>query len=691
MNNNVCENDELRLTWNVWPLKSNNSDIIPIACLYGMSTPCAQIKSEPIFCLECKSVLFPESVIDSGSMVWQCVFCNAKNRLCLQNDEESMMNLSCIMKTGNSTIEYIMDSSEVSGPKFFLLVDVCTYDEERHELMKKGVLKMLEEMPEDAVIGVIEFGTNIELLMYGAEDEFETRYCFSGEKAYNRKDIQGIQVSDIRNFMMTKKDAGDVLKNKFNELKPDPFPVMNGFRPRRCTGAALSFAINFLEENCGGLSVKYVIFTQGPCTVGPGRVCGLEMSENRKDTADLGEAKQFYQEIAEKMNLLGHSADVIAGTIADIGVECFKPILSLTGGTLIMAQDFDQGIFLGSIEKLMEKDEAGVLKCGFNAKTQVQTSHNVAFRGIVGSGKAESGKWRLGSIGRTTNLTVLLDKNEFSVNGKRGYVQILTQYTRSDRRIVLRATTFGRLFSSNEEAVSSSFDQVTACVFQARAFIAKGYQNVMDFESAIDKNLIKFVRRYSVFSKNVPNSVMLPASMAYFPNFMYFFRRSLLVQTDGISQDESAYFKLFIFNLDAYDAIKMIKPALISFNYQKNEPFAVELDVSSLRPETFLVLDSFHNVLLWKGSHVSEWIKNDIHKNPDYKHIGVAWECAQNYSLSLCDRLPVPQYKVTEEGESQARILLHYVNPGEQGIIDSEKIDYNKFYDTLCRTVVRQE
>ncbi len=687
----IEQRDGIRITWNTWPVKPMNPGIIPVACLYTVLVPCTQIVGEPIFCVDCKSVLFPGTVIDHGNLGWFCVFCNNKNRLYLQNDENASKNLVKIMKSENTTIEYVMSAEVAYTPKFVLLIDICTYDEERHNLMKTGLLKMLECLPDDAMVCVIEFGTNFELRSFVPDDSFETTYCFSGERIYTKEDIKALEFRDMRDFMVTKRDAHAILNKIFGGLKKDPFPISNGFRAKRCTGAALSFAVSLLEQNCGGHSVKYMVFTQGPCTIGPGTVEDLEISHTGTTNVNTNEAIKFYRELAERINKSGHSVDIIAGTISDIGVACFQPLITLTGGTLVMAQDFDSDIFIESIAKIFSTDRDGVLKIGFDARTQVQTSHNVVFSGIVGNGMTDGSKWRLGSINQYTNLTILLENNKFSIPDKLGYVQILTQYARSDRKIILRATTFARRFSGDENLIRMGFDQEAACVFQARAFITKGYNNVMDFESAIDKNLIKFVRRYGMFDKNDPTSVRLPLSMAYFPNFMFFFRRSLLVQKDGISHDESAYFKALIFSLSVPDAVKMIKPALIAFNYQESEPIPVELDVSSLNPESFLVLDSFHNVLLWKGRYVSEWMKNNLHKNPEYKHLAIAFECAEKYSLSLRNRLPVPQYKITEDGESQARILLHYVNPSQQGIIDTEKIDYNKFYDTLCRAVVRQD
>lgn len=246
------------------------------------------------------------------------------------------------------------------------------------------------------------------------------------------------------------------------------------------------------------------------------------------------------------------------------------------------------------------------------------------------------------------------------------------------------------MFSDDRHQISNFFDQEAACVFQARAFLMKEFQNTYDFENAIDKTLIRFTRRYGSFLKDNPSSVTLPISMSYFPNFMFFFRRSLLVQTDGISNDESTYFRLLLYKLITEDAIKLIKPSLISFHYQ-GDIMPVELDVTSLNPECFLVLDTFHNVLLWKGSHVVDWMNRKIHEDPQYSFFKNIIDESKEYSLSLLDRIPYPQYRQTNQGESQERILLHYVNPSQQGIIHTGRIDYNKFYETLCRYIVRND
>lgn len=56
------------------------------------------------------------------------------------------------------------------------------------------------------------------------------------------------------------------------ELQKDSFPVPNGKRPVRCTGAALSVAAGLLGACVPGTGARILTFVGGPCTEGPGMV-----------------------------------------------------------------------------------------------------------------------------------------------------------------------------------------------------------------------------------------------------------------------------------------------------------------------------------------------------------------------------------------------------------------------------------
>lgn len=680
--------DGVRLTWNIWPTTPSKNELIPIACLYNVHQPCPSIMSEPILCSGCQSILCQQSIVDFGSKTWTCVFCTYKNIFPPHLRDISPTNLIPEIKDENTTVEYVLSKTDNFPPIFFLLVDVCTYNEERHAFMKSGLLHTLSKIPDDAMVGLILFGSNISLISF-AEEEIKTIYQFSGKTLYTKESFSKFIFTDIRNFIVQKSEKIADILEVINDLEVDPFPVLHGYRQVRCTGSAISMALSMLEGCFAESSVKYMIFTQGPCTYGPGKTSMIEISTANIDKIDFEEAKNNYKSIGTRLNAVGHSVDLIVESYADIGLEQMKYLVNMTGGNIIVAQDFDQDIKNRSISKMLENDN-GVLTLGFNSKIQIKTSNNLMVKGVLGEGMSFGSGWKVGSILPRTNLTILLENTTNAKPNDFGYVQIITQYHRSDKKIITRVTTFSRMFTNERKRMYDGFDQEAACVFQARAFLMRDFQMVYDFESAIDKTLIRFTRRYGTFLKDTPNSVVLPDSMSYFPNFMFFFRRSVLVQKDGNSSDETAYFKTLLFKLMTCDAIKLIKPSLILFHYQGDiQP--VELDMASLNPESILVLDSFHKILLWKGKYVADWIKEGLHEKSEYSFFKSIIEESKGYSLSLLDRVPVPQYKETDEGKSQERILLYFVNPSQRDGVNTQKIDYEKFYETLCRFIVRSE
>lgn len=681
--------DGVRLTWNIWQVGPKGSDHIPVACLYNIHQPCLTLPCEPIPCQGCQSVLCQQAMLDFGSKTWSCPFCNTKNLLPPHARDMNPDSLLPELQEGHTTVEYILNKSTTHTPVFVLIADLCTYDEKRHVMMKKGLLHTLSLIPDNSHVCFVLFGTNVTLVSFGRE-KMRTVYEFSGRIGYTREIVGKYNLGDMRSFVVEKKEREAELRSFIEGLEMDAFPVLHGYRQLRCTGSALSLAMAVMEgwQNQEA-SVNYMVFTQGPCTYGPGKVAVLEIAESN-DKVDMKAASEFYKSLGERLNIAGHSVDIIAEAIADIGVEEMKWLVTLTGGCLVMAQDFGEEIKMRTLSKMFERDEEGVMRKGFNVKLQVKTTGNMAVKGVLGEGRSYGAGWKMGVIYPRTNLTILLENTPSARSQDFGSVQIITQYQRNDKRIVTRVTTFSRMFTDDRSRVASGFDQEAACVFQARAFLMRNFQNVYDFESLIDKTLIRFVKKYGTYVKDNPSSVSLPDQMAYFPNFIFFFRRSLLVQKDGISPDESAYFRILLFKLITEDAIKLIKPSLISFHYQ-GDIAPVELDTSSLSPESILVLDSFHNVLLWRGAYVADWINEGLDNKPEFSFFKEVIDEAQRYAESLLDRIPVPQFKDTAEGKSQERILLHYVNPSQPGVLNTEVIDYGKFYETLCRFIVRSE
>ena len=102
----------------------------------------------------------------------------------------------------------------------------------------------------------------------------------------------------------------------------DPWPLEAGHRPARCTGVALSTAVALFEVNFANVGGRVMLFTGGPCTVGPGQMVATDLSEPMRSHHDLEKetsntkfvkkASKHYAAIAKRAVAAGHAVDVFA-------------------------------------------------------------------------------------------------------------------------------------------------------------------------------------------------------------------------------------------------------------------------------------------------------------------------------------------------------------------------------------------
>lgn len=678
-----------RCTWNIWGTQKGDSVIIPNACHYTPFKSCKVINRDPIVCGKCHAILCVNSTIDHHSMSWTCTFCGGRNQFpkyLLEDQEFLSTGIVAEIDQENISVEYLTPRTTPFNPVFVFLVDRCTYDSNTHESMIRGIKEVFENIPMNSLVMFIEYGTNVEVYTF-SERKIRTIYQYSGEVNYSRQHIKNI--NDMKDILVSKEEKYNEIMALIERFEKDPFPVSSGFRPLRCIGSAISLAISFLEGAFADSPVRHLLFTQGPCTEGPGQTSSQEISLNEK--INLYAAKQFYDKQAQRLSMLGHSIDLIADSATDIGVSQMRMLFSLNGGMIILAQDFEEEIKLKSIKHLLEKDDNGVLQAGFNVKINVKTSPNLSLNKIIGEGKSVGNYTTVGSILPMHNYSIVFDANDVSIPNTYGHVQIITTYHKSDRTIVTKVTSFSRLLTNDVNYQMSSFDWQASAILQARLLISKNFEQVLDLETSIDKHLIKFTRKYANYTKNNPDSVTFTPSFSEYVKFVFFLRRSVVVQSEGISFDEFAYFKYLLYKLSIEDALKLIKPMLVQFHYQGsvNE---VPLDLSSLNSQSMLVLDSFHDILLWYGQDVQEWIKQNLQDKPEFSFFKESLESAKVYAGTLKEeRLPTPQYNETAAGKSKERVLLTYVNPGGSNAIRTQRIDYEKFFKTLAKHVTSSD
>lgn len=69
------------------------------------------------------------------------------------------------------------------------------------------------------------------------------------------------------------------LTDLIGELQRDPWPVPQGKRSLRSTGAALSIAIGLLECTYPNTGARVMMFVGGPCSQGPGQVLNDDLKQ----------------------------------------------------------------------------------------------------------------------------------------------------------------------------------------------------------------------------------------------------------------------------------------------------------------------------------------------------------------------------------------------------------------------------
>jgi len=69
------------------------------------------------------------------------------------------------------------------------------------------------------------------------------------------------------------------------------------------------------------------------------------------------------------------------------------------------------------------------------------------------------------------------------------------------------------------------------------------------------------------------------------------------------------------------NVLLMIQPALLM--YTTEEPYAtpVGLDEKFMKSEVILLLDSFFNIVEWRGKHIQGWFQENYHLSSDYGYL----------------------------------------------------------------------
>ncbi|KAI9323228.1 protein transporter SEC23 [Dichotomocladium elegans] len=717
----IEEQDGIRFSWNAWPSSRAEATkaVVPIACLY---TPLKEredfienpIWYEPVMCkAPCRAILNPYCQIDVRGKLWICPFCLQRNAFPPHYKDISNTNLPAELLPKYTTIEYNLNRVAQVPPIFLFVVDTCL-EEEDLKALKDSLIVSLSLLPPYAWVGLVTFGTMTQVHELGFA-ECPKSFVFRGSKEYAAKQVQdmlGLSGSTVRpgqpsahpgqppqlnaganRFLLPVKDCEFALTSILENLQSDPWPVANGKRPQRCTGVAMSVAVGLLETSFPNTGARMMLFSGGPATEGPGMVVSNELREPIRSHHDIEKetakhykkAVKFFDGLAKRASTNGHTIDIFAGCLDQVGFLEMKAMANSTGGVMVLSDSFNTSIFKQSFQRVLQKDSQGHLQMGFNATLDVQTTRELKVCGLIGHavsankkstyvGETEIGigntsSWKMCSVTPKTTFGVYFEVvNQPSVQfqpGSRGLIQFLTHYQHSSGQFRLRVTTVARNFAEGQSPeIANSFDQETAAVLMSRIAVFKGeIDDGPDVLRWLDRMLIRLCQRFADYRKDDPHSFRLSENFSIYPQFMFHLRRSQFLQVFNNSPDETAFYRHILNRENVDNSLIMIQPTLTSYGFN-NPPQPVLLDSVSIKPDAILLLDTFFHLLIFHGETIAQWREAGYQDQEGYENFKQLLEApVLDAQDMLIDRFPVPRYIVCDQGGSQARFLLSKLNP----------------------------
>ena len=757
MEENIDERNGLKFVWNILPNSRTDMTkiIIPLGFHY---TPLIKneniplLEYDPLRCRNCNSVISPLFPFSVRGKKWECPFCNIqmvfpKNYSDFMTDE----NLPAELLPENSTVEYKLNKKENNFPVFLFLIDTSIEEDELNEL-KESIQLTINSLPENCKVGIITFGKIVNVIEIGNGD-MAISYALNGEKKYDIEEIKELLGLTVRNttdlnsknftnsilvneskrpkFIMPVGEVSFSINSFLDDLQRDNWHKIPEHREANSVGLAIKTAIAILECIARNDPSRILVFLGGPGTIGEGQIVGRELKETIRNFVDFEKgnsntkyyknAKNFYDNLGIKLSLNGIILDLFSCCLNQVGLYEMKNLVNKSGGYMIFTDSFSTMIFKDSLKKIFELDENDNLKMNFKGKLDFNCTRNFKISGaighlhsietkdtnivseiVIGEGKTKS--WLLGGIDDSSTYTFILDINDENKHYKNLTVQILTTYIAGDLTSRLRVTTFTKkvidlnVQSPNLDLIGNGFDQEAAAVLITRMGIVKNNdgEDSREVLKWIDKILIRLMSKFAKFIKGNPNSFKLSDNFNYFPQFMFYLRRSSFIQYFNESPDENTYYKTLIMYETVSNCTIMIQPLLFEYTPENPQANPVFLDLNSMKNDVVLLLDTFFYVVVWHGIDVVKWREENYQDNPEYENIKMMLDEPQEYAQNIVmERLPTPRFVSCDSGSGQERLIKCIVNPNtdsnnnvrENGFF-SDDVNLKIFMDYLKKLAV---
>ncbi len=666
------EQNGIKFTWNSLP--TNRSDSLKLIVPPGFHyTPAKKSESlqildyDPLYCQNCKSILSPHFNINFRNKTWDCPFCNINVKFPSSYAQFiSETNLPAEMLMENSSVEYKLSKKESNYPTFVFVIDTSVDEEELNEL-KETIQITLSNIPQECNIGMITFGNMCNIHEIGFS-EFPVCYSLKGEKNYKTLEVQellglinlnnqtnnnqnpsNIQFNKNTKFIVPLSECSFTVNSLLDDLQPDYWKKKEKERPPQCGGLALLAAQAILEAVCQNEPSRILLFLGNATCIGQGQIIGKSLTETIRLFTDFDKgnpntkysklASDYYEAIANKACKLGQIIDVFSCCLNQVGLLEMKHLTQKTGGTMLLTDSFSTLVFRDTMKKLFDLDEFGNLKMNFTSKLELFTSDPLKIAGAIGHlvsmgvpgknvsdqpiGEGNTRRWYLGGMDHNSTYSFILDINTLTNQiPKNGYIQIQTSYIAGDRTHRIRITTVSKRFIHDISTIQKtaqmgeSFDQDAAIVLIARLSVIKGLiEDHKDILRWLDKSLIRLITKFAKYSKDDINSFKLPPQFYYFPQFIFYLRRSYFIQNFNSSPDEITYYKSMMLHESVMNATIMIQPLLFSYTPECPEANPLLLEVESMKNDSVLLLDAFFFIVIWHGEEVCRWRDDGYHLN----------------------------------------------------------------------------
>ncbi|XP_077586905.1 protein transport protein Sec23A isoform X2 [Stigmatopora nigra] len=713
------ERDGVRFSWNVWPSSRLEATrmVVPVAALF---TPLKErpdlppIQYEPVLCsrASCRAVLNPLCQVDYRAKLWACNFCYQRNQFPPSYSGISEVNQPAELLPQFSTIEYVVQRGPQMPLVFLYVVDTCM-EEDDLQALKESLQMSLSLLPPTALVGLITFGRIVHVHELGCEG-ISKSYVFKGTKDLSAKQLQEMlglskpvasqgrgpqapQQPQCNRFLQPVQKVDMNLTDLLGELQRDSWSVVQGKRPLRSLGVAMSIAVGLLECTFPNTGARIMTFIGGPATQGPGMVVGDELKvpirswhDIEKDNAKfMKKASKHYESLASRASASGHVMDIYACSLDQTGLLEMKCCANNTGGYMVMADSFNTSLFKQTFQRVFSKDVQGSFKMAFAATVEVKTSREVKVSGAIGPcvslaakgpcvseneiGSGGTCQWKICGLDPSTTLALYFEvvnqHNAPIPQGGRGTLQFVTQYQHASGQRRIRVTTIARNWADAQtqiQSIAASFDQEAAAILMARLAVYRAdMEEGPDVLRWLDRQLIRLCQKFGDYHKDDSNSFRFSETFSLYPQFMFHLRRSPFLQVFNNSPDESSYYRHQFNRHELTQALIMIQPVLYAYSFQ-GPPEPVLLDSSSILPDRILLMDTFFQILIYHGETVNQWRKAGYQEMPEYENFKHLLQAPVDDAQELLHaRFPMPRYIDTEHNGSQARFLLSKVNPSQ--------------------------